>query len=143
VTAIEWLLKENNLDANADWKPYFCDECPLAGEPLEPNFTDRSEAYFPCLLLKKSVWGETPLCTAEDWRRTAKQELAAVTAALDEARAENKILRDMMIGTRRHKAYPYVLYCGGGNCATRAEAEAAIDAAVKRALAAALKGVRE
>ncbi len=47
-----------------------CDLCPMAKiskKKLYQISGDFSESDFFCKILKRSVWGENPACTAKDW----------------------------------------------------------------------------
>lgn len=70
---------------------YSCEDCPFALTgpmdrdlriPFDQNEwggfngnTDRSEAYYKCGLLDRTVWGEYPPCEMHDWQKAAEKEL--------------------------------------------------------------------
>ncbi len=80
---------EHSLPGTPFTPPYECCDCPFGvpdtdyGEltrwsvtPNDINPSDPGEGHWACSLLdKKGVWGESPICTVEDWQTKARQEL--------------------------------------------------------------------
>ena len=77
--ALSWLLAEDQNGHNPDGTPWECPYCPFATvnpEREPPNPDDPGEGWYNCALLPRiAVWGESPACTAEDWRGRARREL--------------------------------------------------------------------
>lgn len=81
--ALDWLLAERGYEREIDGRPSECCHCPFATAEVrlhdEPNPADPGEGHYECALLDRTgrdaVWGEEPVCSSEDWRAKARDEL--------------------------------------------------------------------
>lgn len=98
---------KNHGDPDIDL-PFECCNCPFGVlDPHEPfpNYTDPGEGHFQCSLLGPEitaqrnqensesrgyeyyqlglVWGENPLCTVDDWRNKARDELEIINKLVE------------------------------------------------------------
>lgn len=65
-------------------RPYGCYDCPFAKEHNEwtsrPNPADPGEGYYDCgLLNEQKIWGESPQCSADDWRSRGATEIEMIS----------------------------------------------------------------
>lgn len=73
-TALQYLL-DHSLTL-----PFECCDCPFATVDSRydlPNPADPGEGHYVCSLLTRTVWGESPECTADDWIALARAQSSA------------------------------------------------------------------
>lgn len=113
-TALHWFFRASRPYGvgvgNLETPPECC-YCPFAtpdpdSEP--PNLSDPGEGHYLCALLgddevsrrndntkcwthrRKTVWGENPKCTKDDWLAKAREELDALHARLKDEDADGE-----------------------------------------------------